>query len=424
MALRRGRAGHDSGTNLSRVKDFNEMVVLDLVRGSGPVGRPAVAATTGLTLQTVSNIVRRLLEADVVAEVAAPAGRADGRQRRLVRVNPDGAYSLGIHLVRGEVTAGVVDLAGEIRGRSQRPFDRHAPLDRVMTYVSDAAGDAMSAAGVPRERIAAAGIGVPGPLDLRDGALLNILTPSAWSHFRVRDAVAEAIGMRVIMDNDATAAAMGERWRGAGMRTESFIYVYLGTGIGAGLVLGGQAHRGVRGNGGEISHTQVDERGPACDCGSRGCLGLYVSPAGLLREARREALAAPPSRPLPDPPETLEQLVASTEPAYGAVVDRAGHHLARVVCDLSGALDPELIVLGGPLAGTVGARFAACIERRLEQRSRLQGAPPPGVVLSQIGSDAGVLGAATLVLHDLFAPAAHRLALAGPPPGADAVQAG
>ena len=149
-----------------------------------------------------------------------------------------------------------------------------------------------------RELVLGAGIGTPGPLDLRLGTTLNVLNPPSWSHFGVRDAVERVLGLPVILDNDATAAALGERWRGAGRRADSFVYLYLGAGFGAGLVLGGGAHHGRRGNAAELSHIQVDPAGPPCDCGSRGCLALYVNPDGLLREARRAALEAPPSRPL------------------------------------------------------------------------------------------------------------------------------
>ena len=134
-------------------------------------------------------------------------------------------------------------------------------------------------AGVGAERVLGAGIGAPGPLDLREGRLLNVLHPRSWTHFPLAAAVADALGLRVIMDNDATAAALGERWRGIGGGAESFVYLYLGDGIGGGLVLDGQAYRGLRGNTGEISHIQVDAEGPPCDCGSNGCLALYTNRA-------------------------------------------------------------------------------------------------------------------------------------------------
>ncbi len=122
--------------------------------------------------------------------------------------------------------------------------------------------EAVEAAGVDDDKILGAGIGAPGPLDLRSGTLLNILHPRSWTNLPLAEAVAAALKLRVIMDNDATAAALGEHWRGVGEGAEDFIYLYLGTGIGGGLVLDGQAYRGLRGNTGEISHIQVDPERP------------------------------------------------------------------------------------------------------------------------------------------------------------------
>ena len=115
-----------------------------------------------------------------------------------------------------------------------------------------------------------------------------------------------------------------------------------------------------------------------------------------------------------DPPTTLAALVAHPDPRLAAVIERAGTHLARVVVECSRVLDPELIVLGGPFVGLLGGPFGAAIERGLERIDE-PGAPPPRVELSNSGSDAGVIGAATLVLHDLYAPTARKLSLVSLP---------
>ena len=240
--------------------------------------------------------------------------------------------------------------------------------------------------------------------------------------FPLAGAVADVLGLRVIMDNDATAAALGERWRGIGEGAESFVYLYIGDGIGGGLVLDGQAYRGLRGNTGEISHIQVEPDGPPCECGSNGCLALYTDESGLLRESARVVLEAPANRPIENPPATLEEIVAHPDPRIAAVLEQAGEHLARVVLACSLILDPELIVLGGPLVPVLGASLGAAVTQGLARIAE-QGAPPPRVALSTSGSDAGVIGAATLVLHDLYAPTARKLSLVSLPRGESESQA-
>jgi predicted NBD/HSP70 family sugar kinase len=418
MGLREG-GPREWGTNLARVKDYNEVVVLELVRANGPIGRPAIASATGLTLQTVSNITRRLLAAETVVEDAVDG---NGRLKRALRINPDAGYAIGIQLVRSSLAVGVVDLAGDIRGRAETAIEHDEAPERVLSRLPGLVDDALAAAGVPPERVLGAGIGAPGPLDLHEGRLLNVLHPRSWPHFPLAGAVADVLGLRVIMDNDATAAALGEHWRGVGEGAESFVYLYIGDGIGGGLVLDGQAYRGLRGNTGEISHIQVDPGGPPCECGSNGCLALYTDGRGLLRESARVVLEAPANRPVENAPATLAELVAHPDPRIAAVLDQAGEHLARVVFECSLILDPELIVLGGPLVPVLGARLGAAVTRGLERIAE-QGAPPPRVALSASGSDAGVIGAATLVLHDLYAPTARKLSLVRLPRGDSEFQA-
>jgi predicted NBD/HSP70 family sugar kinase len=400
MALRSASLnGPESGTNLTRVKDYNEVVVLDLVRSRGELTRPAIAEATGLTLQTVSNIARRLLDAEVVIEHARPSTP----RRRTLKLNPDAAYALGIQLDRTSLAVAVVDLAGQIKARATRRLQEHDEPATVVAEMARLADRAIAEAGTTKDRILGAGIGAPGPLDLRQGRLLGPLSFTGWDHFPLRDVVSEALDLRVLMDNDATAAALGEQWRGLGAGTSTFVYLYLGRGLGSGVIVGGQAFRGHRGNAGEISHVQVDPAGPPCPCGANGCLGLYATPDGLLREARKAVLEGAPA----PYPESFADITPGTFPT---VIANGARHLARVVVQLTRILDPELIVLGGPLTTTLGDAYAHAINTQLAHIAG-PGTPAPRVESSRIGADAGVIGAATLVLHDLYAPTMGKLSL-------------
>jgi predicted NBD/HSP70 family sugar kinase len=407
----------ESGTNLARVKDFNQVVVLDLIRSRGELTRPAIAEATGLTLQTVSNIVRRLLAAGVIVEESVAGTPRGGRAQRRLRVNDEAAYAIGIELDRDCVAVAVINLGGEIKAQETFAIAGGEAPRVVVGRMAETVDALLIRAAVPPDQVLGAGIAAPGPLDLRSGQLLSPLHFEGWDNFPLRSVVSETLGMRVIMDNDATAAAVGEQWRGLGSGVSNLVYLYLGRGLGAGMILNGQAFRGLRGNAGEISHVQVDPGGPPCDCGSNGCLGLYATPEGLLREARRAVLEARSGAP--PFPETTEEVLAASHPLFADVIARAADRLARLVVELTRVLEPELIVLGGPHVGTLGRPFhdAICLRLALIDAP---GTPPPRVELSQIGIDAGVIGAATLMLHDLYAPTMGKLSLAGltgSPPG-------
>ena len=253
------------------------------------------------------------------------------------------------------------------------------PPEHVLARLAALVDEAVEAAGVDDDKILGAGIGAPGPLDLRSGTLLNILHPRSWTNLPLAEAVAAALKLRVIMDNDATAAALGEHWRGVGEGAERLH-----------LPLPGHRHRrrararrpGLprppRQHRRDQPHPGGSRTARPCECGSHGCLALYTNPDGLLREAAKVVLEAPPTDPVAKPPKTLERLVAHRDPRIQRVVERAGAHLAKVVVECSRVLDPELIVLGGPLLPTLGGPFGHAIEQALEAIDE-PGAPPPRV---------------------------------------------
>src|SRR3954452_14928245 len=175
-----------AGTNLARVKDYNEVVVLGLVRAHGGLTRPGIAEATGLALQTVSNIVRRLLAADALVEDTVRNG--GGRSQRRLRVNDEAAYAIGIKLDRADVAVAVVNLAGEIRALDDLVIAPGEDPRAVVGRIASAARALMHTAGVGEERMVGAGIGGLGPLDVLGGSLVSSVRSRAhgnsarWRH--------------------------------------------------------------------------------------------------------------------------------------------------------------------------------------------------------------------------------------------------
>jgi predicted NBD/HSP70 family sugar kinase len=272
-------------------------------------------------------------------------------------------------------------------------------------------GGVIEEAGLPRDKILGAGIGVPGSPGQRIGRMLD---PSfaGWSGYPLEQELERRLAMPVFVDNDATAAAIGERWTGVAADVSDFVYLYLGSGVGAGIFAGHHVCRGASGNSGEIGHVSVEPDGPPCYCGNRGCLEVYATPQGILREARGAVLRTShlPGEVGAPLPGRVEDVVASDEPAFRAVVEDVGDRLGRAVSGMVGVLDPELVVLGGPTVELVGPRFRDSVVRALRAAS-LPVRPLARVELSSIGADAGPVGAAALVLHDAYAPSMQRLSL-------------
>ncbi|MGW7305516.1 ROK family transcriptional regulator [Streptomyces sp. NPDC054835] len=303
------------------MRSHNAALVLDLLRTAGREGisRLELAERTGLTPQAVSKITARL-RAEGLAADAGRRASTGGKPATVLRLVPEAAHAIGLHLDRDELTAVLLDLAGERVAERSAPLDLGAGAEPVLAAVraevaallpggagagarpgigsegggAPRAGAGGEGGGAPRagaggegggplragaggEGAAALGAGVlgvgvamPGPLDHRAGTPGRVTGFPQWDGFPLRDELARGLGLPVVLDKDTNAAALGLALRPGA--PGSFAYVHLGTGLGAGLVLGGAVLRGGRTGAGELGHQTVQLDGPPCDCGGRGCL--------------------------------------------------------------------------------------------------------------------------------------------------------
>ncbi|MFF7779334.1 ROK family protein [Streptomyces tanashiensis] len=277
--------------NVPALRSHNAALVLDLLRTAGETGisRLELAERTALTPQAVSKITVRLRAEGLAAEAGHRASTG-GKPRTVLRLEPSAAYAVGVHLDRDELTALVTDLAGTVLEVRRRPVDLGAGAGPVLDAVTEevrallGGGRAVPAGG----RVLGAGVAMPGPLDHRAGVPGRVTGFPEWAGHPVRDELAARLGLPVVLDKDTNAAALGLALRPAA--PGSFAYVHLGTGLGAGLVLGGAPLRGDRTGAGELGHQTVQLDGEPCGCGGRGCLEVLCLAAvarGELAEAAR-----------------------------------------------------------------------------------------------------------------------------------------
>ncbi|WP_435969888.1 ROK family transcriptional regulator [Streptomyces sp. Qhu_M48] len=274
------------GVNVPALRSHNAALVLDLLRTAGEAGisRLELAERTGLTPQAVSKITGRL-RAEGLAIEAGHRASTGGKPRTVLRLVPSAGYAVGVHLDRDELTTLLTDLAGTVVALRRRALDLGAGagpvLDAVVEEVREAATGVPSpgavlpaggaaAPGAGTASVLGVGVAMPGPLDHRAGVPGRVTGFPEWAGHPVREELAARLGLPVVLDKDTNAAALGLALRPAA--PGSFAYVHLGTGLGAGLVLGGAPLRGDRTGAGELGHQTVQLDGPPCDCGGRGCL--------------------------------------------------------------------------------------------------------------------------------------------------------
>jgi predicted NBD/HSP70 family sugar kinase len=250
----------------------------------------------------------------------------------------------------------------------------------------------LAKAGVDSGRVVAAGMGVPGPYDRRRNAVSSRTILPGWVGHDAGLELARRIGVQVEVDNDANLGALGEHVFGAGRGFSDLVYVKLSTGIGAGLILGGDVHRGTTGIAGELGHVQVRPDGAVCNCGSRGCLETVASTATLLATARG---AHGPELTL----QGLIELVQSGDFGARRIVGEAGRAVGRVLADLCNHVNPEAIVVGGDLSAA-GEPLLAGIREAVDRHALPGAAEAVEVKAAVLGDRAEVLGALALVIAD------------------------
>lgn len=375
-----------AGSNLERVQTHNRRVVLDAIRRAGTLTRAEVSRRTHLTAQTVNNIVEALDASGLL--VAGPLRRG-GRGQPSVPygLNPDGAYALGFHVDHHAISGAVVDLLGHVRSQDVVEARQPSCADAAAALAA-MAPRLLAKAGVAERRVLGAGVAVPIRFGVGPITSAGPTTLPDWDNTAAAR-IGTALDRPVLLENDAMAAAIGERMNGLGRDIDSYVYLLLNEGLGGGVMIEGQPWRGAGGNAGEVGHMIVVPDGRPCPCGNRGCLERYVSMSALEEHLGRPVLLNAGSDGLSEVPQ--------------AWIDEAGPRLAQAVGILEAAFDPETLILGGlapvPLLERLieALRLPVSVGARSHRRW-------PRIMAARGGPQAVLLGAAALPIFDLVSP--------------------
>ncbi len=397
--------------------------VLDVIRAAGTISRVGLIQATGFTGATISTVVRRLIEDGLVVEV----GRAEstgGKPRVLLRLNHTSRYAVGVHLDHAGIMYVLTDLAGAVVARIARPGAGAEDPPAVVARMAREVRSLIDSAGVDAGRVLGLGLVSPGPLGPAGGMRLTPPLMRHWEDFPLDQALAEAVRLPVVLDNDATAAALGEHWSGVAGVNPTFAAVYMGTGIGTGLMIDGVPYRGTSGNAGEIGHICLDIAGPECWCGARGCTEVLAGPAAVVAAARADSRLA---RAAGLAGTAEERQRASVVADFAAVtraarrgdstarglLERSARHLAVATRTLATIMDLELLVLTGPSLAYAGSIYLPVVRDELDSAFFARATHPVAVQLSTSAATAPAIGAAALVLQAELVPLREGLRLPG-----------
>ncbi|PAP97784.1 ROK family transcriptional regulator [Mesorhizobium mediterraneum] len=378
------------GTNQEFGRPYNRRIVLESIRLHGPITRGDIARRVGLTVQTVSTIVRELEEHGYVLSMREePRGR--GLPPATLRINPEGGYAVGIHVTPLGINAALINLSGDVIESTYREAPSATPdhaFELIGAMVLELTGLR------PGGRVLGIGMALPGPFGVESMSFIGPTTMTGWKDVALRERLEASTGLPAFFETDMAAAAMGERLYGLGAGYSEYYYLYFGVGLGGVMVHDGSALRGAWGNAGEIGHIPVVPVGEPCPCGNRGCLERYLSLEALRRRNISDA----------------------------DWVDEVGPIFRIALTIIENLFDPETIILGGLASTDLLERLAGSVANLPNSVSARGDRTTPRVTVARGGQHAVLRGAAALAVSGVLSPRFGQIFTAERERGRDILQ--
>ncbi len=383
------------GSNPERNRSHNRRVVLDVVRQLGPVGRTEISRHAHLSTQAVSNIVDDLVADGLLIKTGRlRAGR--GLPPIQFAVNPNGGMTAGIEIAADHISTLLVDIGGRVRAQRTVTIPRNDPQTVLPVIKAEiAAAQVQLKYSVPQ--LLGVGVVMPGPFNVEGMTSVGPTTLSGWADFDAVASIGQMLGAPVTLENDATAAAVGERLHGAAKDLKNFCLIYFGQGLGLGILIDGRPYRGANGNAGEIGHVLIERDGRLCSCGQHGCLEAYASVQALAEKLSAEGIKGIDYT-------RLEQLHRERHPIIAEWIAEAAGYLAPQVAMLENLFDPEAVVIGGALPPGLLEDLTEAMQPLPLSVARRRNRSEARLIHGHTGRFTAALGAAALPILEAMTP--------------------
>ena len=375
--------------SLESLREVNRLRVVDSLRQHGSLSRAEIARRTGLSRSTVSTLVADLVARGVVTEREIGSAGQQGRPPVLLALDPSAGAAVGVDFDHDHVHVAVSDLSRTVLAERFVPEDVDHEARRALDTAATLIEQLLVEANVERERVVGVGMALAGPVDHERGKLHASAILPSWEKLDAAAELGKRLGLPVHLDNDANCGALAEVTLGAGRNVRDAVYLEVSAGIGAGIIVNGNPYRGSAGTAGEIGHLVIDEQGPVCRCGNRGCLETLASAPAMLEllKTRRGELTIQ---------EMIEQ-ARTGDAACRRVIQDAGTAIGRAVAVLCNLLNPEMVVVGGELDGA-GELLLAPLRESVKRHAIPAATEGLEIVAGALGHRANVLGALALAI--------------------------
>ena len=393
----------------------SEKVLVNLIRKYEELSISDLVTFTEYSRTKISIYIDTLLHKNIIVanNVTEYTG---GRRSKKFRLNGNFGLVAGVEIGATSIDLGIADFSGKLLVRySEQATVKDGPiriLGRVCSVLEKLLGDN----GFNADRLNGIGVGVPGPVDFSVGILVSPPIMPGWDRYPIIQTMQQWFpASHIAVDNDVNVMALGETYQGAGKGVDNLIFVKIGTGIGAGIICEGKIYRGSNGCAGDIGHIAVDKNGPLCHCGNKGCLEA-VAAGPAIAERSLVAAQAGKSPILLQYYERNGNILGAEDVGNASkegdalaieIIRESGQSIGNVLAGLVNFYNPDMIVIGGGVSN-LGDLLLSSIRQAVLSRSLPLATRDLLIVFSEIGPDAGVIGAINLAMDNIFTFSVNR----------------
>ncbi|UUZ86199.1 ROK family transcriptional regulator [Paenibacillus sp. P26] len=394
---------HRTG-DLKLIQELNRSIILNMIREHGPISRSEIAKRNHLSPSTVASAVSELIQEGLASEIGQGTS-SGGRRPIMVQFSPDNHFLIGISVYNRGLDIAEINLQAEIRRSRRLTAEDHFQGEKVTALLLDSIGDFIKEC-TNMEKCIGISIIVPGIIDSRHG-IVHYNAKLKLEHIRLKEMVESRFGIKTWVENDMNAIVLAEKIIGNFSQYHNLIYISVGSGVGAGVILNDAVLRGSRGGAGEFGHTTVNNTGAPCECGNRGCIENYISwpatrsrigalVAGGTRSVLYERVPAGVSELTPD---EFYRAVEEGDPLAVTILEENVSYMGTGIVNLVNLFNPDIIIIGGEAVNTLLlARLTDYIRRHALGFSTEGLQIYPG----SLGENAELIGAASVLLQDYF----------------------
>ena len=379
----------------------NKYTILETIRRNGGISRRDIAKLTILSPTTITKFTEELIKESLIRE-RGTIPSSGGRKPIKLKINPNSAYTIGVDIGSANLRVLLVDLKGKILLQREETHSQEGK-EVILNKAKKMIRHLIKESAFPFQKIKGIGIGISGVVNYKEGICLLCHHRCGWENTNLKEFFEEEFNLPTLVDDSSRTAAIAVKNYELDNKIKNFIYLGIGIGVGSGIFIDGRLYRGTKGLAGEIGHTTVDENGPRCSCGNRGCLESLVS-ASAITERAKKLLEEGVNSQLTGKvvtPKRIAQAAKEEDKLALNIVAETGRYLGIGIANAINIFDPQMVILGGGI-GQMGELLLPAVQETVKLRALQATARGVDIKFTQLGNEVAALGSATLVLDNLF----------------------